>query len=415
MIVIDTSRNQWRALVEAKIGTADLKYEQIKEYVELAKKNDIDSLITISNQFTAYPDHHPVDGVNQLGGKIKIYHFSWMRLITIATLLISSSGSDFDENQLCILKEMLRFFSHQNIDVRSFHSMTSHWQPLISGIKAGREFRANDIEVVETIKSWHQEQQDICLILCRNLGVSVQLVIPRKFRDDHLARVESDAETLADNRIMTASFAIPNAAGQLDVTADVGSRTIRCGMLLDAPGDKKSFDGRLNWLLQQLPDQMPDHTYIKMIARNTTPKMVPVAEVMDDPANGKFDNPTVVPTVFEISVVTDLAGQFSGRTKFIDALEDAVPAFYDRIAKHVKKWRPLPPPGPADRGEESLEQSVDRITGSRQVSEKVVKRGTISGRRFAIFEDGSIEVETRDGLKWFKDLGSLQKFMDVPI
>lgn len=414
LLIVDTGRTRWTAIIEAKIGTASIGLGQVQRYAELADLNKIDAVITISNQFTAFPSQHPVPEVNELKCGAEIYHVSWMRLWTIATLLTSASEPEFDESQLFLVRELVRFFSHKNIDVHGFHSMTAQWNELISGIKAGKTYKKNDVEAVETVKSWHQEQQDICLILSRNLGVPVRLMLSRKYRDDYLARIEDDAQRLVDARNLAATFCIPNAAGPVNVVADIGTRTIRCSMAVRAPEDRKSHEARLKWLLRQLPDEMPAETYVRVMARGTRSKVALVSGLLDDPSIVKPDNPDVVPTSFEVFVVTDLANRFSGRKAFIQSLENAVPAFYDGIGRHIKEWRPPPPRGPATRNDESLEEAMDRISSSRRPSEKIIKRGTISGRRFAIFENGSIEVETSDGVKWFKDLGSLKNFIDVP-
>lgn len=59
LIIINTGRSQWKALVEAKIGNAQLDEQQIKDYLALAKKYKIDAVITLSNQYSALPTHQP--------------------------------------------------------------------------------------------------------------------------------------------------------------------------------------------------------------------------------------------------------------------------------------------------------------------------------------------------------------------
>lgn len=413
LLCVDTGRSRWTALIEAKIGTANIELPQIHKYIELAELNNVDSVITISNQFTAFPDQHPVSEINDINTKVKIYHFSWMRLVTLATLLTSSSEQKFTDGELFIVRELIRFFEHSNIDVHGFSRMSPHWKDLISGTKAGRQFKNSDIEILDTVRSWHQEQQDICLILSRNLGIAVRLTLPRKYRDNGTVRIEDDAATLTTAQCLTASFNIPNAAGDLVVIADISTRTIRCSMAVRAPEDRKSHEARLNWLLRQLPDDVPAQTYVHVLSRSV-PKVALVSDLLDDPNVARPDNPKVLPASFEVSVVTDLAGRFSNRRVFIETLESAVPAFYDRVAKHIKEWRSPPPRGPATRAGESLQEAIDRLSGARPRSEKIIKRGTISGRRFAIFENGSIEVETSEGVKWFEDLDSLKNFIGVP-
>ena len=397
-------------MIEAKIGADTLNLDQIQSYVELAKLNNVDSLITVSNQFSAFPGQHPVYTSRD---DFHVYHFSWMHLVTIATLLLSESEEEFDGSTLLILKEMLRFFSHTNIDVRGFNRMTPHWERLISGIKAGRKFRTNDIEILETAASWQQEEQDLCLMLSRNLGVPVSLVVPRNYRDNHLAAMEDDTTSLVDSRNLAARFSIPNAAGSLDVWVDIGTRTINCSMTVKAPEDRRSYEARLNWLIRQLPEETPDLTYVRVKAQGIIPKQARLSDLREDSSKAKPDNPNVIPTSFRISVVSDLGPRFAGRKTFIESLEKAVPDFYDGIVKHIKAWVPPPPPGPATRAEESLEEAIERISDARKPSGKIIKSGTISGRRFVIFENGSIQVETREGLKLFPDFGALRNFVDT--
>jgi hypothetical protein len=63
LLMLDTGGGKtWSALVEAKIGKAELEPEpeQVERYLALAKASGIDAVITISNQFATIPTHSPV-------------------------------------------------------------------------------------------------------------------------------------------------------------------------------------------------------------------------------------------------------------------------------------------------------------------------------------------------------------------
>ena len=60
LIVVTVGSREWSAFVESKVGTAELKKEQIEEYLNLAKDLGIDAVITVSNQFAPLPTHHPL-------------------------------------------------------------------------------------------------------------------------------------------------------------------------------------------------------------------------------------------------------------------------------------------------------------------------------------------------------------------
>jgi hypothetical protein len=48
LIVFDTGRRQWEALVEAKVGQGRISPDQLARYYRLARANSIDAIITIS-------------------------------------------------------------------------------------------------------------------------------------------------------------------------------------------------------------------------------------------------------------------------------------------------------------------------------------------------------------------------------
>jgi len=50
LIVIKGGSKTWMALVESKIGNSQLSTEQVEDYLDLARRHGIDSVITISNQ-----------------------------------------------------------------------------------------------------------------------------------------------------------------------------------------------------------------------------------------------------------------------------------------------------------------------------------------------------------------------------
>jgi len=55
LIIVSTGRQEWRALVEAKSGNAALQEDQVESYLDLAKRNNIDAVITIPTTLRRYP------------------------------------------------------------------------------------------------------------------------------------------------------------------------------------------------------------------------------------------------------------------------------------------------------------------------------------------------------------------------
>ncbi|MCH8132828.1 MAG: hypothetical protein IIA30_09785, partial [Myxococcales bacterium] len=83
-IVLTTGSRSWTAIVEAKIGKARVEETQIRDYLQLAKLNNIDAVLTFSNEFVALPTHHPTGLPKSVTRGIGLFHWSWMHILTQA-------------------------------------------------------------------------------------------------------------------------------------------------------------------------------------------------------------------------------------------------------------------------------------------------------------------------------------------
>jgi hypothetical protein len=83
-IVCERGRRSWTCLVEVKTGKAALRDEQVTCYLDVARENGFDGVLTISNQITAASDESPVSVDKRKLGKRGLWHFSWWRVITEA-------------------------------------------------------------------------------------------------------------------------------------------------------------------------------------------------------------------------------------------------------------------------------------------------------------------------------------------
>ncbi len=81
-IVCERGSKRWTCLVEVKTGTAALKDEQVGRYVEIAREQEFDGVLTISNQITHSASESPVSINGQKLRKTKLWHLSWWRILT---------------------------------------------------------------------------------------------------------------------------------------------------------------------------------------------------------------------------------------------------------------------------------------------------------------------------------------------
>ena len=343
LLVLDTGKKQWRALIEAKIGNAEVGEEQLKQYLQIAKENKLDAVITISNQFVALPTHHPIKLPKKYLKSVELYHWSWMYALTQATLLLEQEGVESEDQQF-VLEEVQRYLSHDSSGVSNFDRMNAEWKDVVGHVKSGASLGKNSEDVINTVSCWHQEQRDLCLIMSRKLGQNVGLKLSRAHRTDPQARLKDDCETLVDEQVLRCVLDVPHAATDIEVVANLTKRTISCSMKLGAPKDKKRTSARVNWLTRQLTKAETDDMFVKAFRTgNAEETQAPLETLMNDANALDSDTTNVVPSKFEVFYMVDLAGRFAGNKVFIDELEAAVPRFYEQVGQRLRAWVAPPP------------------------------------------------------------------------
>ncbi|GGK23691.1 hypothetical protein [Salinarimonas ramus] len=351
LVVLRVGARRWTALVEAKVGNADLSVAQVELYCEVARRYGIDAVVTLSNEFASLPAHHPLEISAAARKKVEVYHWSWMNVLTQATLLIDGAGVE-DADQAFILAELVRFLTHPSTGVKGFDRMPAPWPDLVAKAQAGAPMSPASEAVREVVGAWHQEVRDLCLILSRQLTTEVDPHLPRAQRADAEARLRADAERLCAEHCLGASLRVPDAAAPIEIRADLRARAIVVSMKVRAPEDRKSNKARLGWLLRQVEASDPAGIHVRLHYIGRAPsRQASLAEARTDAEElaGGRDAPELVS--MEILLVSDLAAKFAQRNKFISELEAAVPSFYERVGQHLKGWQPRPPRLREDRTE----------------------------------------------------------------
>lgn len=351
LIVVKSGSTTWTALVEAKVGNSDLNLEQLESYLEIAKLNGIDALITISNQFAPLPTHHPVQLSSAALKKAKVAHWSWMYLLTQATLQLGNDEIT-DREQRVILNEMVRFLSHPSAGVKGFDQMPAAWTDITNTVQAGGTISAKSDAAQEVVGAWYQETRDLSLILSRQLGEDVSVRVSRAHVRDPELRMKSDLQTLSSENCLRAEFDVPNTAGVIEVCADLRKRSVFASMRVAAPADRKSTKARLNWLVKQLQKSKPDGIHIRFIwpGRGQATQH-PLTVLRERPEIAEEADKVV--SSFEVVFARDFGAKFAQRKNFIAELEQTLPEFYEQVGQHLKAWQPTAPKIKEDRSEPS--------------------------------------------------------------
>jgi hypothetical protein len=366
-----TGSKSWTALVEAKVGNSELTAEQLDSYLEIAKLNGVDALITISNQFAPLPSQHPVQLSAASLKKATVLHWSWMYVLTQAALQLGN-GDIEDKEQRVILNEMVRFLSHPSAGVKSFDQMPASWTAVASAVQAGGAVPAKGNDAQEVVGAWYQETRNLSLILSRQIGEDVDLKVSRAHVADPTARLKSDTQLLATENCLRATFTVPNTAAAIEVVADFRKRSVFASMKVSAPADRKSTKARVNWLIRQMQKSKPDNIHIRLFWPGRAPFTQHPLSVLRERPEAAEENGKVA-TSFEVLYARDLGAKFAQRRNFIAELEQAIPEFYEQVGQHLKAWQPLAPKVKEDRSEssdvspEALREDAEEAVAERNV------------------------------------------------
>ncbi|MDF0603914.1 hypothetical protein P1J78_24685 [Psychromarinibacter sp. C21-152] len=358
LIVLRVGSREWRALVEAKVGNAELKPDQIERYRILAKDNGIDCVITVSNQFATKPGSHPVEEVRRSRSKVPVYHWSWMHVLTEADLLLSQESVG-DTDQRFLLNELRRFLSHESAGVRGFDRMPSSWTELNRLVSSGGVIGTKSVEAQEVIQAWHQETRDLSLILSRMTGTAVMEKLPKKHRNDPAQRMKDEYTLLRERTQLVSCLDVPDAAAPIDVVADITRRCIDVGMTLKAPADRKSSKARVNWLLRQIKVEKADDLYVRLMWPGASePTQFLVSDLRDNVGICEEGKEHLTTHGFHIFLSRRLGARFTQQVNFISDLEAIVPAFYGEVGANLSAWK-----APAPKIKQPRDTAEDVSTG----------------------------------------------------
>jgi hypothetical protein len=339
-IVCRRGARTWTCLVEVKTSGAQLRDEQVRSYLEVARANGFDGVLTISNQITASSGDSPVSVDGRRLKRTSLWHFSWWRVLTEAIVQHRYRGIA-DPDQAWILGELIAYLDNTASGAGGFDDMGDKW---VSVRKAAHEgtLRQNDPEARNVAGRWEEFIQYLCLGLSQDLGHDVSVVRPRK--QTLPARIDESVKRLAAEGTLSAVLRVPDVIGDIQVQADLRARRTLTSVTIAAPRDGRAKP-RINWLLRQLADA-PDDLRIEAVfpnARQTTSELL--ADVRDEPERLLYPaDPKREPRTFVVTLARTM-GQKRGKAEGSFVRETRVQTFemYGDIVQRFKPWQARAP------------------------------------------------------------------------
>lgn len=340
LIRVNRGGRSWTALVEVKTGKNELQPQQCDNYLDVARAEGYDALITISNEVPSLPGVHPTSVDKRKLRKVQIHHWSWSYVLSTAIVQKEHRGIS-DPDQAWILGELIRYLEHDKSGALEFDDMGPNWVSIRDSVATGT-LRANDKVAPEVVARFDALLQYMALRLGRRLGIDVSQVIERKSTTNPAAYLADRMVELAESGRLSGVLRIPNAVGQLVVTADLRANIVTSHVEIDAPKEGRQTT-RVNWLLRQLKDA-PDSVRVESFAvRSRTGNAELLSAVRED-LKLLAPDPNRDLRSFRIAIDTKAgAKRGSGKGSFIDSVVKSVDQFYGEVMQNLKAWTPTAP------------------------------------------------------------------------
>jgi hypothetical protein len=330
----------WTALVEVKTGTNRLVAEQLESYLEIAREQGFDAVITISNEIPAMPGQHPTRVDKRKLKKVELHHWSWTEVLADAVMQKEFRGVA-DSDQAWILGELIRYLEHPRSGAMEFDDMSEAWVTVRDAVAAST-LRPTNKGVAEVAARFDALLRFTSLRLGRQLGTEATPVLSRTELADPARRTREIVTRLCEEGVLMGSIRIPGAVAPLTVTADLRASRIDCYVDIEAPRAGKSST-RVKWLVRQLanaPDSLRIEAYV---ARGRGSSAAELLGAVRDDTSLLISTDEKELRSFRVAMSAPMgAKRGRGRGSFIDSTLSAVDHFYSDVLQSLKAWSAAP-------------------------------------------------------------------------
>ena len=378
LIRVSRAGRSWTALVEVKTGPNQLATEQLEAYLDIARENKFDAVITISNEIPAVAGQHPTKVDKRKLRTVALHHVSWSQVLADAVMQKEFRGVA-DPDQAWILGELIRYLEHRKSGALEFDDMGEAWVAVRDAVAAGT-LRPSDKGVGEVIARFDALLRFASLQLGRQLGTEVVPVLTRKELADPSSRVQAMIAGLCQNGVLSGAIRIPDTVGNLVITADLRASKVTCHVDVDAPREGRPTT-RVNWLVRQLkaaPDTARVESFVAHGRGSARAELL--ATVRENPASLVDESGREIRAFRVATAVTMGTKRGRGRGAFIDSVLSAVDGFYVDILGSLRAWSAAPPKlRPGDAASKGIDETLPPALASTDYSsqdEPTVERAT---------------------------------------
>jgi hypothetical protein len=341
LIRVSRGQKMWTALVEVKTGSNELAAEQLENYLDVAREQGFDAVVTISNEIPAVAGQHPTKVDKRKLKKVALHHLSWTQVLAEAVMQKEFRGVA-DPDQAWILGELIRYLEHPRSGAMEFDDMGETWVSVRESVRAGT-LRPSDKGVSEVAARFDALLRFVSLSLGRELGTEVTPVLTRKELAEPSTRTQSLVAGLATSGVLCGAIRVPGTVGDIVVTADLRAGTVTCHVDIEAPREGRPTT-RVNWLLRQLKNA-PETVRVEARAAHARGAgATELLRVVREAPLSLVADPTKELRSFQAALSVPMGTKRGrGRGSFIDSVMGGVNTFYAEVLQQLKAWSAAPP------------------------------------------------------------------------
>lgn len=285
VIVSTRGQDTWLALLEVKTGINQLDQRQFDKYLELARENEFNAIITISNQPAQTNDLPPLP-IKYRGSKICIKHLSWERLLQQAHLLIRQDDIA-DAEQQYILREWIKYALNPRSRVISAHVVGDYWKEMLASA-AHKRLKSSKDKLEQFIQDWVGFLRFQTFRLRARSGGVVDIKLkPKERKDPALYTKRLMAECLDEGQVVS-SVRVSHAVAPIDIAFKLDARKVLFSVTLKPPDDRDRGK-QITWLrneqLKHIKEIMPG--LLLIISWKFRPDIVTQIDITDAVADRK--------------------------------------------------------------------------------------------------------------------------------
>lgn len=351
-IVVEGRKGRWCCLVEVKTADNALQPQQVDSYLDIAKAQGFDAVLTISNQITRTPDESPVvlpaKGRGRQAARPPLFHLSWWHVLTQAIVFHQHHGIA-DPDQAWILGELIAYLDNERSGAGGFVDMGERWVKARDAARQ-RTLKATDPEATAVAERFEQFIEYLCLGLQQDLGRQVSPVTKKGAAPAE--RIAAAAQVLADDGRLDATLRITDAVGPVGIDADLRGRMVTTTVEVDAPQEQGQRPRtRIAWMLRQLSGA-PEDLRIEVFFHNTRGQSASASlrEAREDPERLFLPGDSKrLPRMFRLALTKEMgAKRGKGPGSFIHDTKRQVVDFYRDAVQALVAWQPRAPRLPAE-------------------------------------------------------------------